>query len=177
MGRKILLVDADIRRPTLHTYLDVPNAKGLTDFLIGNISFEEAVIAIPGTSAKVTTGGQPSPNPTELLASERFKEFLEKALLEYDRIVIDVAPVLYIPDGLIVAKHVHSGVLICGSGMIDKKAVKVVKSKFDAVGHSLIGVIINRADYAKEGYRYKYLYAYRNYYSEKKGVESSGLKT
>jgi tyrosine-protein kinase Etk/Wzc len=170
----VLLVDGDIRRPTLHTYLDLPNEKGLTDYLIGNLTFEDVVRVVPNTTAKVVTGGRPSPNPTELLSSERFREFLDKALAEYDRIVIDVAPVLYIPDGLIVAKYVHSGVLICGSGMVDKKAVKIVKDKFDSVGHSFIGMIVNRADYAKEGYRYKYLYAYKNYYT--KGVSESGLK-
>ncbi|GEM_PF-64948 len=166
LGRNILLVDGDLRKPYLHSYLGLKNDKGLTDHLIGAISLDEAIRDVPGSTLKMITAGSVSPNPSELLSSESFRILLEKALERFDRVIIDVPPVLYIPDGLVVAKHVHSSVLVCGSGMIFKKIVKTVVEKFDSIGHSFIGVVINRADYEHEKYRYKYFSTYKNYYSK-----------
>jgi capsular exopolysaccharide synthesis family protein len=126
---------------------------------------EEAVQTVTGSTLKIITAGSGSPNPSELLASETFRNMMDNALNEYDRIVIDVPPVLYIPDGLIIAKHVHSGVLICGSGMVTKKIIKSVVQKFDAIGHSFIGLIINRANLEKEHHRYAYYGTYKDYYA------------
>ncbi len=166
MGRRILLVDADLRRPFVHNYLDIRNDRGLSDYLSGRATMEEIMQSSVMEGLKVVTGGSPLPNPSELLASERMAQFLDHMSGQFDRIVIDVPPVLYIPDGLIVAKHIHSGILVCGSGMIERKIAQRVKEKFDAIGHALIGVVINRANYEKEAYRYRYYKTYKNYYSE-----------
>lgn len=166
LGRNILIVDGDIRKPYLHSYLGLKNDKGLTDYLIGANTLDEVIRDVPGSTLKMITAGSVSPNPSELLSSESFRVLLEKALERFDRVIIDVPPVLYIPDGLVVAKHVHSSVLVCGSGMIFKKVVKTIVEKFDSIGHSFIGVVINRADYEHEKYRYKYFSAYKNYYSK-----------
>ena len=180
LGRKILLVDGDLRKPYLHSYLGLKNEKGLTDYLVGAESLETVIRDVPGSTLKMITAGSVSPNPSELLSSEGFRVLLEKALEQFDRVIIDVPPVLYIPDGLVVAKHVHSSVLVCGSGMIFKKVVKTVVEKFDSIGHSFIGVVINRADYENEKYRYKYFHTYKNYYSKssvpvKPKIPGSGL--
>ena len=166
LGRNILLIDGDLRKPYLHSYLGLKNDKGLTDYLIGASKIDEVIRDVPGSMLKMITAGSISPNPSELLSSEGFRVLLEKALERFDRVIIDVPPVLYIPDGLVVAKHVHSSVLVCGSGMIFKKVVKTVVEKFDSIGHSFIGVVINRADYEHEKYRYKYFSTYKNYYSK-----------
>lgn len=170
LGRHILLIDADMRKPFLHTSLGVPNEKGLTDYLVGNVTIDEVIRTVEGTDLKVITAGRRTPNPSELLASERLRELLDRATEMFDRVVIDVPPVLFIPDALVLAKHVHTGVLVCGSGMVDKKTVRTVKEKFDSIGHSFIGAIVNRADYEHEGYRYKYLKTYTKYYKKKRPV-------
>lgn len=167
LGRRILLIDADLRRPFLHETLGIPNERGLCDYLSGQAKISEIVRSVPSSNLKVITGGSPIQNPSEMLASELMRELLDTLENEYDRIVIDVPPVLYIPDGLIMAKFVHSGVLICGSGMVHKEIVKLVKQKFDSIGHSFIGIVINRADYQKDPYRYKYYSSYRSYYQTK----------
>lgn len=164
LGRKILLIDADMRRPFVHAHFNLPGNKGLTDYLIGSAGAEEITREIPGTQLYLIPGGNPTPNPTELLSSDRFRELLDSVSPLYDRIIIDVPPSLYIPDGLVVAKHVHSGVLVCGSGMVHKKTVLAVKEKFAAIGHAFIGAIINRANYEGEGYRYRYYSTYKAYY-------------
>ncbi len=168
LGRKIIMIDGDMRRPTSHTYLNIRNDKGLSDYLTGKATKEEVIKNIEGSELKVITAGGRVSNPPELLASERFRDLLEELGQEFDRIVIDVPPVLYIPDALIVAKYVHTGVLICGAGMVQKKIVKTVKEKFDSIGHSLIGIVINRADYEGQKYRYHYYHSYKDYYVKKK---------
>lgn len=167
LGQKILLIDADLRRPFLHTHLAVKNQKGLTDFLVGNATMEEVIVSLDNTPLKLVTGGTISPNPSELLASERFADFLAQASERFERILIDAPPVLYIPDGLIVAKQAHSSILVCGSGMVDRQIARSVKEKFEAVGHPLIGVVINRMNYEGESYKYKHYGSYKKYYSGK----------
>ncbi len=165
LGRNILFVDADMRRPFAHNYMGARNEKGLSDYLTGQATEEEVIRSVEGCSLKLISGGSKSPSPSELVASDRFRQLLDYANDHFDRIVIDVPPVLFIPDGLIVAKHVHSGVLVCGSGMVHKKTVQAVKSKFDSIGHSFIGIIINKVDYSKGTHRYKYYSSYKSYYT------------
>ncbi|MBI4353358.1 MAG: polysaccharide biosynthesis tyrosine autokinase [Candidatus Omnitrophica bacterium] len=175
MGERVLLVDADMRRPFLHQYLRVQNVKGLTDFLIGSASLEETIISVGGLPLHAVTAGTRSANPVELLESKRFEEFLNQVSPQFDRIIIDVAPVLFIPDGLIIAKHVDQAVLICGSGMVHKKIVKMVKDRLEAVGRPFLGVVINRADFEYGAYSYRYKYyryykSYKNYYKKEEAA-------
>ena len=164
LGRKILLVDGDLRKPSLHNYLGFRNDKGLTDYLVGAATIDEIIQPMRNNPLQLITAGSVSRNPSELLASERFRELLDRCGERFDRIVIDVPPVLYIPDGLIVAKIVHTGILICGADMVNKETIQEVKEKFDSIGYSFIGAIINRADFEREGYRYKYYGTYKSYY-------------
>lgn len=164
LGRKILLIDADLRKPHLHKYLKLEDKVGLADFLVGTAQESDIIRPIEGSTLQFISAGSVSPNPAELLASERFRKLLDDALQTFDRVVIDVPPTLYIPDGLIVAKYVHSGVLVIGSGMVNKKIIQKVVEKFDQVGHAFIGTIINRARYDREPYRYRYYQKYRAYY-------------
>ncbi len=164
LGRKILLIDADLRKPILHRYLNLRNEKGLSDYLVGSATMDEIIQPLRNEGLQLITAGTISPNPSELLSSERFRELLDKCGLRFDRIVIDVPPVLYIPDGLIVAKVVHTGILVCGAGMVHKKTIKQVKDKFDSIGYAFIGSIINRADFDRQGYLYRYYGTYKNYY-------------
>jgi capsular exopolysaccharide synthesis family protein len=167
LGRKILLIDADLRKPSLHRYLGLRNDKGLADYLVGLATLDEIIQSVKDSPLQIITSGALSRNPSELLASERFRELLDKCGERYDRVVIDVPPVLYIPDGLIIAKVVHTGILVCGAGMVHKKTIRQVREKFDSVGYAFIGAIINRADFDRQGYRYKYYNTYKNYYASR----------
>ena len=169
IGEKVLLVSMDIRRPFLAKYLNVQESAGLTDFLVGSVKLENIIYDVQGTAMKLVTGGTSSPNPVELLESKYLAEFFERVSLNFDRIIIDVAPALFIPDGMIVSKHIHSNILVCGAGMVHKRVAKTLIDKFKEVGHPFIGVIINRANYqhGAYGYRYKYYKAYQSYYKKK----------
>lgn len=167
LGRKILLVDADMRKSTLDRYLNLKNGLGLSDFLLGAASLEEIVQTIPGSSLEViTAGATTTPYSPELLSSEKFRNFLDYASAHYDRVVVDVPPALHIPDALIVAKYIHTGILVCSANMVYKKMAVQLKEKFDSVNLSLIGGVINRADYKKEDY---YSQKYYKYYGTTPG--------
>ncbi len=177
LGMKVLAIDADLRRSFLHRYFNVTHDIGLTNYLVGSATLDEIIFSVPNSNLKIITGGALVPNPSELLSSQRFKEFLELASENFDKIIIDSPPALYIPDGLIIAKFVHACVLVCGANMVDRKAAKAIKDKFDvAGGHGkLVGAIINRVNYKKEGYRYRYYKSYKNYYDEKNKPQAASL--
>ncbi len=170
MGEKVLLISSDIRRPLLAKYLGVSTQKGLTDFLVGTVSKpSEIIMDVSGSSFKLISAGSATPNPTELLESRRLPELLESVSKDFDRILIDATPVLYIPDGFMIAKHVHSSILICGAGMIHRRVARDVVKKFSDLNHPFIGVVINRVVYGKGAYSYHYKYykAHKKYYKKR----------
>jgi capsular exopolysaccharide synthesis family protein len=171
-GEKILLIDADMRKPFLHRYLNVKGGKGITDYLVGAVSLDEILMSLSGSNLKFIVSGTKTPNPIELLESKRFLDFLEAVSSRFDRIIIDVAPVLFIPDGLIVSRHVDSTIFVCGSGMIHKNVLRTVKEKFEALRRSVLGVVINRADfqYGAYSYKYKYYQSYKTYYAKEQAA-------
>ncbi len=170
MGEKVLLISSDIRRPLLAKYLGVSVSKGLTDYLVGAVSDpSEIVYSVPGSPLKLLPAGHHTPNPTELLESRRLQELLDKVSKDFDRVIIDATPILYIPDGFIIAKHVHSSILICGAGMIHRRVARDVIKKFSDLNHPFIGIVINRAVYGRGAYSYHYKYykAHEKYYKKK----------
>ncbi|MBF0253683.1 MAG: polysaccharide biosynthesis tyrosine autokinase [Candidatus Omnitrophica bacterium] len=171
LGRKILLIDTDLRKPKLHEYLHLNNAKGLTDYLVGAAELREVVRPVPGTSLNVITAGQPTLNATGLISSDRFHGLIESLGETYDRVIVDTPPILRVPDALIIAKSVPCGILVCGSRIVDKKAVKKAKQKFDLMRRTLVGIILNRLDYERE-----YLGFEQGYYDEYKEKNRLRLK-
>jgi len=164
LGRKILWIDADMRKSVAMRYLPVEKPIGLADYLMDKASLEEVIQTVPGSSLKVISAGSVTPlNAPELLSSQAFQKLLEAGNQAYDRLVVDVPPALHIADALIVAKHVHTGVLVCRSGTVYKKTIKMIKEKFDSVNLSLVGVVINRANYEKDDYYHK---GYHKYYKD-----------
>lgn len=178
LGRKILLVEADLRKPSISKYLPFPpSAPGLAEYLAGKASIDEVMLNGPIETLKVIKATREArvESVPELLSSERFRTLLNDAGEKFDRVLIDVPPVLYIPDGLIVAKNVHTGVLVCRSGMAHRRTVKTVMEKFDAIHFSLIGTIINQSDHSKEQYNYGYK-SYYSYYTEDRTQQKTGRR-
>ena len=169
-GEKVLLISSDIRRPLLAKYMGVSAGKGLTDYLVGAVSnLSEIIYDVPESTLKLLPAGHHTPNPTELLESRRLQELLEKVSKDFDRVIIDATPILYIPDGFMLAKHVHSSILICGSGMIHRRVARDVIKKFSDLNHPFIGIVINRVVYGQGAYshHYKYYKAHEKYYKKK----------
>lgn len=166
MGEKILLVDADIRRSFMHEYLGVGKQKGLTDYLQEEVPLEEVIQKVPDSSLNVILAGELKHNPTGFFSSDRFQKLLEKLSSMYDRVIIDVAPALFIPDAFIISSYVPSKVLVCASGSVDKKTIKSIVKKFEAAGQPFIGLVLNKVSFDRKSmsYNYKYYSSFSKYY-------------
>lgn len=166
IGRKTVIVDSDLRRSFLHHHLGVKNEKGLSDYLENRCNIDSIIKPVPESNLCIVTGGTPKHNPVHLLSStNNFGQFLEELGQKFERVIVDVPPILYIPDSLMVAKYIHTAVLVVGTGMIRRRALQMVKQKFDIMNRNIAGVVINRVDYMRDVRHYKYFKAYKDYYA------------
>lgn len=168
-GKKVLLVDADLRRPRVHKYTGVSNAVGLSDLLLSDeqdLSLEEfsqKLENIPDLDI-VPSGGLPS-DPTNLLGSERMKSLLDSFSKEYDYIVIDAPPML-VADPQVLLGLADGVLLVIVPGQTRKEVVRAIKEQVEHTGVRLLGVVFNRLQHSRRpgygGYSYYY---YPYYYS------------
>lgn len=115
-GKRILLIDGDIRKGYLHDYFNKPRAPGLSEAISGAMSIKDIINKTSHTSLDFISSGKFPPNPSELLLSDQFKGFLDSVSAEYDLIVIDTAPILAVTDGVLIANHAAVNFLLIGGG-------------------------------------------------------------
>jgi polysaccharide biosynthesis transport protein len=163
-GLRTLLVDIDLRRPTVEMYLngkkgDLP---GVTDYFLGRKEFNELCLQhkdVPNLSW--IPAGSPVPNPSELLAQSDFQQLLNKGLAHYDRIVIDTAPLLPVSDTLLLASKVQTVVVVVRSGQTSRKAVQRGVQLLNRASASIGGVVLNLLPNRRSnGYYYSYYHGY-----------------
>lgn len=143
MGRKIILIDTDLRQPRLNDNLGVKIGPGLVEYLSGNVEMSGVVQSVAGTNLHVITGGSPTTESSALLASTRFDSLMEAVSAKYDRVIINVPPVLKNPDALIIAKHISCGLLVCAEKKVKHEEVVSACHKFEMMDKPLIGVVLN----------------------------------
>jgi capsular exopolysaccharide synthesis family protein len=158
MRSRVLIVDADLRRPAVHEKLNVPNTCGLSDVLVGMARFEEAVQGTRHTNVWVLTAGRPAPNPVGLLQSDAFKRLLTAASLRFDAIIIDTPALRSIVDGAVLARQADSAVMVVSAQRSDARSVQTALAKLFGLGPvKLLGVVLNgvkpdtRAIYGSRG--------------------------
>jgi capsular exopolysaccharide synthesis family protein len=169
-GQRVLLVDADMRRPRVHAFFKQALDPGLSNVIVGETRFNEAArhSAVPRLS--ILTAGVPAPNPAELLGSPRFVELLHALGAEFDWVLLDSPPVLAVADALIAA-HAASGVLfVVGAEMTRRRTAEAALQQLEAVGAKLVGVVVNRLDLDRHAYGCAdYYRAYGEYRPESAG--------
>ncbi|MGH8057964.1 MAG: CpsD/CapB family tyrosine-protein kinase, partial [Candidatus Entotheonellia bacterium] len=172
LGQRTLLVDADQRRPTIHQLFHVPQEPGLSDVLIGAVSWREAVKATPVGDLFVLSCGRMPPNPAELLGSARMSQLLEEWGQEYDRILLDCPPMLAVTDPAMLASKCDKTLLVIRANQTPKEAAQRALGMLGTVHAAVMGIILNgiRVELGY-GYRYGYSYYYyhrhyHRYYSE-----------
>ena len=165
-GEKILMIDADMRKPALHEIFEIENRIGLSNCLIGSAKPKDIIHTIKDLpNLHVMTAGEKTPNPSVLLGSAVLDQMIQELSREYDRIVFDAPPSLYIADGLILAGKVHGTILMFNSGKIHLSVAKKLREKIMLTNGLIVGGIINRADYKKMNYSYyRYYHHYSKYY-------------
>lgn len=160
LGRKVLLVDADLRRPSLHRPLAISLQPGLSEYLQEKVNLEELVQTVQtANQLPVITAGLSPPYPTDLLGSVRFRELLETWKKSYQYVLIDTPPILVVADAAAIAAAVDGVIFVLRAGRTHGEAALAGKQRLVDVGAKLIGGILNGARLELDrGYRYYYYY-------------------
>lgn len=165
LGDKVLLIDADMRRSSIHKKLKIENNVGLSGILAGFNKYDEVLVHV-SESLDVITAGQVPPNPSELLGSARFKSLVEEVSKKYSYVIIDTPPVGVVSDALVIAPQTAGLVLVVKDQSTPTDAIKhtIEAAKFADI--NILGAVMNGAN-PKAGGRYGYRkygrYGYRKY--------------
>ncbi|MBV7505579.1 CpsD/CapB family tyrosine-protein kinase [Bacillus sp. sid0103] len=151
-GKSVLLIDADLRKPTVHYTFRVDNSRGLSNILAGGATLVEAVITSEVENLNILTSGPIPPNPSELLASKRMNALIEEARHFYDIILFDTPPILVVTDAQILANICDGSVLVVRSKCTEfdpaQKAIEVL----NAAEGKILGAILNDSDKKESDY-------------------------
>lgn len=158
-GTRVLLIDADLRRPSIHKTLGMAPKTGLSNVLTGNATLQQAVVrsSIMPTLF-VLTAGTPPPNPAELLASSNMKDILAELREQYDHIVVDTPPTLSVTDAVVMSTRADAVVLVIRSGQTTKQALRRSREILTQVNARVAGVLLNAVDLTSPDYYYYYEY-------------------
>src|SRR5262249_29673564 len=150
--QSVLLIDADLRRPTLSSRFGLPNTPGLSSYLGGNALLEAVIQKTSVPNLSLLASGPTPPNPAELSGSRRMREMLDALSERFDVIVIDSPPVLAVSDAGALASIVDGVLLIVGSGAVPRAALRRAKDAIEAVHGRIVGAVLNRFDPTAQGY-------------------------
>jgi succinoglycan biosynthesis transport protein ExoP len=179
---RVLLIDADLRRPSIHKTLGLGPKIGLSDVLTGNATLQQAIVRSPiAPSLFILAAGTPPPNPAELLASSHMRDVLSTLREQYDHVVIDTPPTLSVTDAVVMSTSADAVVLVIRSGQTTKQALRRSRELLGRVNARVSGVLLNAVDLRSPDYYYYYEYQGKygkRYYQEDSldagGSDSSG---
>ncbi|AGK55931.1 CpsD/CapB family tyrosine-protein kinase [Bacillus sp. 1NLA3E] len=155
-GKRVLLVDADLRKPTVHFTFQISNIYGLTNVLTKLRSLDEAIAATDIENLYVLTSGPIPPNPAELLGSKAMREFITTVEGEYDIILFDTPPVLAVTDSQILANICQGSLLVVSSGRTEIDMVTKAKDLLLSAKGKILGVVLNNKKVENSNYYYYY---------------------
>ena len=167
-GKKVLLIDTDMRKSVLvgrlRAVAEKGEIKGLSHYLSGMNKMEDVVYVTDIDRLFMVFAGPSVPNPTEILEKVYFKELIEFGRKFFDYILVDCAPIGAAIDAAVVAKQCDGAVLVVGQGMSKARMIKGVLKQLEASGIRILGVVLNKVKMNKKGYGYGYHYGYGNGY-------------
>ena len=161
-GKSVLLIDCDMRNPTVHKNFNLSNKVGLSSCISMGTALADAVQATGIEGLDALTGGVIPPNPSELLGSEQMKNLLQRAKEQYDYVLIDTPPVMPVTDALIVSRFVDGMILVIASAEVKVEMARDVKNQLVNAGANILGVVLNKVRSEHHGYGYGYYYYYGN---------------
>lgn len=158
--KRVLIIDADLRRGYLHKYFNLDTQPGLTELLNGQQSLDTVIrpTEVPGLS--VISRGKSPANPSELLSSNQFKNLLEQMSEKFDHVIIDTPPVLAVTDGIIISQYTGVNLVIARYAKTQMKELELTLNRFEQAGVKVNGFILNDIQRSSAGYGYGYNYAY-----------------
>ena len=160
-GKRVLVIDGDLRRGYLHKYFNAELSPGLAELLNLQNSYEDIVQNSTVENLFFVTRGKSPVNPSELLSTDKFKAFLDQASAHFDHILIDTPPVLAVTDGIIIAQYAGVNLLIARHAQTQIKELEITVNRFEQANVKVNGVILNDVQKGAAGsYGYNYAYAY-----------------
>ncbi|WP_407501692.1 polysaccharide biosynthesis tyrosine autokinase [Acinetobacter baumannii] len=161
-NKRVLLIDADMRRGYMHKYFDIDVKPGLSELLSGQADLSQVLHKTQVTNLDVITRGKSPTNPSEMLSSTQFKDLLEKFQTQYDHIIIDTPPVLAVTDGIIISQYTGVNLIVARYAKSHMKELELTVSRFEQAGVKVNGFILNDIQRSNGGgYGYNYAYAYK----------------
>lgn len=168
LGRHTLLIDCDLRRPSIAKLMDRERPKvGVAEVVLGHVELEDAVLKGVHKNLDILPVGQIPPNPTELAASPAFAEFLAKCRNQYSLVIIDTAPVLGLADAPILSRLADATIVVLEANRVPFGQVRAVTRRLQMAGANLIGVVLTKYRALEAGQSYNYQYGYYDYSSTK----------
>lgn len=161
-GSRVLIVDADLRRPALHRLLGRHERIGLTNVLVGTVTLEEAIQDTDVPNMFYLGSGPLPPNPSEMLGSEAMAELIGRLRNLYDVVLFDCPPVVAITDAAVLAPRVDGVLLVVRAGYTDRQAARQARINLQRVGARILGVVLNDVELRSGRYGYYYYYYYRD---------------
>jgi len=172
-GKRVLLVDADFRRPMVHKIFGLNDGMGATNVLVGQAALEQAVQKAHSNghvieNLDILVAGPKPPNPAELLDSQSMRQLLAEARRTYDRVIVDTPPVLFVADASIVGAISDGVVMVVKSAANSRSLARRAKEQLEGVNARILGGILNDVRVSRLGYYYSdyYHYGYSRYYKD-----------
>jgi capsular exopolysaccharide synthesis family protein len=175
LGKRVLLIDCDMRRPRLHKVFAINERFGLSSYLAGHEGWRNLVRPTGAAGVDCIVCGPVPPNPSELLSSEPMQRLISEAIQEYQFVLVDSPPLLSVADGRILASLVDGTILVVKASVTPRELVKRGESYIRDVGGRLIGAVLNDVNLKSDGYygygSYRYGYGqYGEYRDHEEGA-------
>ncbi len=178
-GQSVLVIDADLRRPTLHRHFNVSSVPGLSDAIVGNCTLEQAVRVGVAKGLDVMPCGYVPPNPAELLGSSPMRDLVINLRDAYDWVLIDAPPILTMADAPVLCPVVDGLILVVAAERTARHAALRSIEQVSAVGGRVLGVVLNRVDLERNSYYFGRYYGdyYRSYYQDAANRRTDSVAT
>ncbi|MGE0792357.1 MAG: polysaccharide biosynthesis tyrosine autokinase, partial [Sandaracinaceae bacterium] len=163
-GKRVLMVDTDLRRPRIHRAFSVSGARGITSVIAGDETLENVVVTTSVPNLDVLPCGPIPPNPSELLHNRKFNELVEHALKNYDRIIFDSPPLGAVTDAAVLAPQLDAALIVVKADATTRDALGSALRQLRDVGANVVGGVLNDIDPRRKGYASDYYYYRREGY-------------
>jgi capsular exopolysaccharide synthesis family protein len=173
LGASVLIVDCDLRKPSVHKVFGLEHSKGLSTYLSRDIDVDELITKLQIPNLSVLPCGPIPPNPAELISSERMKGLLRALCQRYDHVLIDSPPLIHVTDPVILSSLVDGVILVVHGGKSTRAVTQRARQELAAVGAKVFGVVLNNVDVRRDGYDDYYYYRYHSGYDQKNASEVS----
>lgn len=175
-GYSVLLIDADLRRPSMHALFEVSNATGLTNYLTSNVRLEDVVVRTPVDNLYFMPSGMLPADSAGILNSQRMSELIADVKSRFDLVLIDSPPILGVSDASVLSNVADMTMLVVQHRKLPRHMLMRVKQTVENVGGQVLGVVLNNVDIRSDS-QYAYYTSYYTYYSPNNQPAASGAKS